>query len=60
MPVRNTKLKEERNALKLERLRARIAAGISELERGEFIEVDDTGLKALLENLSAESDKDAP
>jgi antitoxin ParD1/3/4 len=39
------------DALKLKVLRARIKAGIDELERGDFVEVDDAELDGFLEGL---------
>ena len=47
------------DALKLEALRRQIDAGIEALERGEFIEIDDTDLDAYLRALAARSGKKA-
>ena len=41
------------DALKLKALRAQIKAGIDALDRGEFVEVDDTELEDYLEGLPA-------
>ena len=45
---------DEFEALKLERLRAEVRVGLEALAEGEFVEVDDTGLQALAEELKAE------
>jgi antitoxin ParD1/3/4 len=47
------------DALKLEALRRQIDAGIEAIERGEFVEVDDTKLDAYLDALAAGSRKQA-
>jgi antitoxin ParD1/3/4 len=47
------------DALKLEALRRQIDAGIEALERGEFVEVDDTELDTYLDALAARSGKQA-
>jgi antitoxin ParD1/3/4 len=47
------------DALRLEALRWQIDAGIEALERGEFVEVDDTELDAYLDALAARSGKEA-
>jgi len=41
------------DALKLEMLRAQIKAGVDELDRGDFVEVDDADLENFLEGLTA-------
>ena len=45
---------DEIEALKLERLRAEAQVGLEALGAGEFVEVDNAGLKALAEELKAE------
>ena len=45
---------DEFEALKLERLRAEVRVGLEALAEGKFVEVDDTGLQALAEELKAE------
>jgi antitoxin ParD1/3/4 len=40
------------DALKLEVLRAQIQTGLDELDRGDFVEVDDTELESYLEGLA--------
>ena len=42
-----------KDAPKLEALRRQIAAGVNELERGDFVEVDETELDDYLERLAA-------
>ena len=49
--VRALQQRRREDALKLERLRLRIEAGIDDLERGEFVEVDDADLEAFFEGL---------
>jgi antitoxin ParD1/3/4 len=41
------------DALRLEVLRAQIKAGVDELDRGDFVEVDDADLENFLEGLTA-------
>jgi antitoxin ParD1/3/4 len=56
--LRALKQRRQEDALKLERLRLRIAAGIDDLERGEFVEVDDADLDEYFEGLNdAEEDR---
>ncbi len=45
--VRALQQRRREDALKLERLRLRIEAGIDDLERGEFVEVDDAGSRGI-------------
>lgn len=40
--------------LKLERLRAEVQIGIDEIERGEFIELDEDGLQQLIDEIKTE------
>jgi hypothetical protein len=47
------------DALKLKILRGQIMAGVADLERGHFIEIDDDDLEWFLERLPPDSDKDA-
>jgi len=44
---------DDRDAVKLEALRMLIKAGIDELERGDFVEVDEAELEDYLERLAA-------
>ena len=50
MPRQKIRLENKRE--KLEKLRARIAASIAELERGEYDEFDDSELKSYLRRLA--------
>ena len=50
--LRALKQRRQEDALKLERLRLRIEAGIDDLERGEFVEVDDADLDQYFDGLS--------
>jgi antitoxin ParD1/3/4 len=52
---------QRKDALKLEMLRKKIEAGVTALERGDFVEVDETELEDYLERLatSAGSSGDA-
>jgi prevent-host-death family protein len=50
---------DEIEAMKLERLRAEVQIGIDDIERGDFIEVDDDGLRGLIEEIKAEGRKHA-
>lgn len=45
---------DEFEALKLERLRAEARVGLEALAEGDFVEVDNAGLKALAEEIKAE------
>jgi antitoxin ParD1/3/4 len=47
------------DTLKLKVLRIQIKAGVDALERGDFVDVDDSALDAYLEGLLAASDKGA-
>src|SRR5215211_8210253 len=47
--LRALQQRRQEDALKLERLRMRIEAGIDDLERGEFVEIDDAELDEYLE-----------
>ena len=49
--VRALQQRRREDALKLERLRLRIEAGIDDLDRGEFVEVDDEDLEAFFDTL---------
>ena len=56
--LRALKQRRQEDALKLERLRMRIEAGIDDLERGEFVEVEDADLDEYFEGLNdAEEDR---
>jgi antitoxin ParD1/3/4 len=50
--LRALQQRRRENALKLEVLRAQIQAGADALERGDFIEIEDSGLDAYLERLT--------
>lgn len=52
--IRALQQRRAEDALKLEKLRVSIAAGVAALERGECTEVDDEGLDACLDNLAIE------
>jgi antitoxin ParD1/3/4 len=45
--------RRQENALKLKVLRAQVKAGVDALDRGDFVEVDDTDLDSFLEGLTA-------
>ncbi len=47
----------ELKQIKLEHLRAEVQIGIGQLERGEYIEVDESGLSDLFDNIKAEGRK---
>ena len=57
--LRALQQRRKEDALKLKALRALVRAGTAELDRGEYIELDDAGLRAYLENLSGGSGKNA-
>jgi antitoxin ParD1/3/4 len=42
------------DALKLKARRARIKAGVDDLDRGDFVEVDDVDLEDFLEGLTSQ------
>ncbi len=44
--------RRQEDALKLKALRAHIKAGLDDLERGDFVEVDDAELEGFLEGLT--------
>ena len=50
--LRALKQRRQEDALKLERLRMRIEAGIDDLERGEFVDVDEADLDEYFEGLN--------
>jgi antitoxin ParD1/3/4 len=51
--LRTLQQRRREDALKLKSLRTQIKAGVDALERGEFIEIDDTDLDSYLEGLTA-------
>jgi antitoxin ParD1/3/4 len=51
--VRALQQRRREDALRLKVLRAQIAAGADELERGDFVEVDAQDLEAYLQRLTA-------
>ena len=58
--LRALQQRRREDALKLKALRLQIKAGVVALERGEFAEIDDTGLEGYLEGLTAAPGKGAP
>ncbi len=50
--LRMLQQRRRENALKLKALRAHIKAGIEALDRGDFVEVDDSELESFLEGLT--------
>jgi antitoxin ParD1/3/4 len=57
--LRALQQRRREDALKLKALRVQIKAGIDALERGDFIELDDTELEDYIEGLAAPLNKDA-
>lgn len=51
--LRALRQRQAEDALKLEALRAQIDLGVAALEQGAFTEVDDAGLDAFLDGLTA-------
>jgi antitoxin ParD1/3/4 len=51
--VRGLQQRLKADELKLDLLRTQIKAGLDALERGEFTEVDDSGLDAMFDGLAA-------
>lgn len=49
--LRALQQRRREDALKLERLRVQIQAGIDDLENGDFIEIEDADLDAYIEGL---------
>ncbi len=49
--LRALQQRRREDALKLERLRLHIQAGIDDLENGDFIEIEDAGLDAYIKGL---------
>ena len=47
----------ELKQIKIEQLRSEVQIGIDQLERGEYIEVDESGLSDLLDNIKADGRK---
>ena len=52
--------RREEDALKLKVLRARVRAGIAELDRGEFDEVDEADLESYLRGLTRQTTRRKP
>jgi len=50
--LRALQQRRREDALKLEALRVQIQAGVDALDRGDFIEIDDSDLDAYLEGLT--------
>jgi antitoxin ParD1/3/4 len=57
--LRALQQRRQEDALKLERLRLQIQAGIDDLENGKFIEFEDTDLAPVLEALASRQGGDA-
>jgi antitoxin ParD1/3/4 len=57
--LRALQQRRQEDALKLKALRAQIKAGIDALDRGDFVELDDTELDDYLEGLTVSPNKDA-
>lgn len=51
--VRGLQRRVKAEALRLDLLRAHVNAGLEAIERGDFTEVDDAGLDALLDELGS-------
>jgi antitoxin ParD1/3/4 len=51
--IRALQQRRDQDALKLDWLRMSIVAGVAALERGDYTEVEDAGLDALLDDLAA-------
>ena len=51
--LRALQQRRQEDALKLEALRVQIKAGVDALERGDFVEIDDTELDDYIEGLTA-------
>ncbi len=51
--IRALQLRRAEEALKLDKLRLSIKAGVAALDRGEYAEVEDEDLDAYLDNLAA-------
>jgi len=49
--ARTLEQRRKRDARKLAILRAHLTAGVAELERGDFVEVDETELESYIQNL---------
>jgi antitoxin ParD1/3/4 len=49
--VRALQQRRKEDALKLERLRLRIAVGVDDLDRGDFVEVEEQDLEAFFDTL---------
>jgi antitoxin ParD1/3/4 len=50
--IRTLQQRRAEDALKLERLRLAIKEGIDQIERGEYVDVDDEDLDAFLDSLT--------
>ncbi len=57
--VLSTEDYEELEALKLARLRAEVDIGLHALEQGDFVEVDESGLQQLADNIKKTGRKNA-
>jgi antitoxin ParD1/3/4 len=54
--LRALQQRRREDALKLKVLRLHIKAGVEQLDRGEFVEVEDADLEAFLDGLGTEPD----
>ncbi|MCC6778455.1 MAG: type II toxin-antitoxin system ParD family antitoxin [Hyphomicrobiales bacterium] len=58
--IRVLQQRRREDALKLKILRAQIKAGIDAIDRGDFVEVDETDMDEFLQGLTAGSHKSSP
>lgn len=58
--LRALQQRRREDALKLERLRLRIQAGIDDLERGEFVEIDEADLELYVDGLRDAGESRSP
>ena len=58
--LRALQQRRREDALKLERLRLRIQAGIDDLERGEFVEIDEADLELYVDGLRDAGENRSP
>lgn len=55
--LRALQQRRREDELKLKSLRAQIKAGVDALDRGEFVEIDDTGLESYFDRLTSQPGK---
>jgi antitoxin ParD1/3/4 len=58
--IRALQQRRREDALRLQALKMQIEAGVAALERGDFIELDDTELESYLDGLAAGTGDNAP